>query len=509
MAITHDQVERLMTTVRDLYMADDIPWVIGYSGGKDSTATLQLVWLSMRGLPVAERKKKKIYIINTDTLVESPYISKWVKRSLKIMDEKSLEEGLPFITQRLTPDIDNTFWVNLIGRGYPFPRKKFRWCTDRLKIQPVNKFITTKIAEHGEIILVLGTRKAESSRRAHTMETLEKKRVRELLSPNPTLANEFVFSPLESWTDDDVWTFLMQYKNPWGLSNMDLLTLYRGATADNECPLQVDKDLPTCGKSRFGCWVCTMVERDKSLGAMISNDESKEWMTELLDFRNEFGDEEGDRERRSFRRMSGKIQGSYQRLYHGPYTMETRNTWLRRLLMIQKHIQEEGPEEFRDLELISVPELRKIRRIWVFDKHEFNDVLPDIYKEVIGKEFDDPDWITSTAFGKKEWQTLKSECEHVAGDESLAFEMMYSLVDIENQASVLNDRKKVLDKLESCIKSNFYKDEDDATDYYRTKLTREDDMGGDVSDKKFLQEFHESHVNYVTDDEGVDQDVDA
>ena len=91
----------------------------------------------------------------------------------------------------------------------------------------------------------------------------------------------------------------------------------------------------------------------------------------------------------------------------------------------------------------------------------------------------------------------------------MAFEMMYSLVDIENQASVLNDRKKVLDKLESCIKSNFYKDEDDATDYYRTKLTREDDMGGDVSDKKFLQEFHESHVNYVTDDEGVDQDVDA
>lgn len=123
------------------------------------------------------------------------------------------------------------------------------------------------------------------------MVNLEKKRVRELLSPNPTLANELVFSPLENWSDDDVWVFLMQYKNPWGYSNVDLLTMYRGASADNECPLMVDKSLPSCGKSRFGCWVCTMVEKDKSMEAMIANDEEKEWMTPLLEFRNKFGDE--------------------------------------------------------------------------------------------------------------------------------------------------------------------------------------------------------------------------
>ena len=103
------------------------------------------------------------------------------------------KKGLPFVPIKLIPDYNNTFWVNLIGRGYPFPRKKYRWCTDRLKIQPVNNFIKNKIAEHGEIILVLGTRKQESSRRNRTMTNLEKKRVRELLSPNPTLANELVF----------------------------------------------------------------------------------------------------------------------------------------------------------------------------------------------------------------------------------------------------------------------------------------------------------------------------
>lgn len=274
MAITKDFIEGLIVTIQNLYLADDIPWMIGYSGGKDSTAAVQLVWLAMEKLP-REKRKKLIYIMNTDTLVESPVVSKWVKKSLDCMEKESREKSLKFITCRLEPDYDNTFWVNLIGRGYPFPRMKYRWCTDRLKIQPVNKFIKERIAEHGEVILVLGTRKQESARRNRTMTNLEKKRVRELLSPNPTLANELVFSPMEDWSDDDVWTFLMQYKNPWGYSNMDLLTMYRGATADNECPLQVDKSAPSCGKSRFGCWVCTMVEKDKSMEAMIANDQEK------------------------------------------------------------------------------------------------------------------------------------------------------------------------------------------------------------------------------------------
>ena len=353
MAISKEIINRLIKTIQNLYLSDDIPWMIGYSGGKDSTAALQLVWIAMEGLPERQRVKP-IHIMNTDTLVESPVVSKWVEKSLDSMRKAAKEKKLPFVPEKLIPEYNNTFWVNLIGRGYPFPRMKYRWCTDRLKIQPVNNFIKNKIAEHGEVILVLGTRKAESSRRNQTMTNLEKKRVRELLSPNPTLANELVFSPLEAWTDDDVWAFLMQYKNPWGYSNMELLTMYKGATADNECPIMVDKDLPSCGKSRFGCWVCTMVEKDKSMEAMIANDDEKEWMTQLLEFRNEFGNEEGDRDRRSFRRMHGNLQGNYRKLFHGPYKKEVREQWLRRLLEIQKNINETGPEEFQNLELIII-----------------------------------------------------------------------------------------------------------------------------------------------------------
>lgn len=192
--ITKEVVNGLMETIRNLYLADDIPWVIGYSGGKDSTATLQLVWLAIQELPPEDRNKT-IHIINTDTLVESPVVARWAQQSLEKMRQASAEQGLPFVPHRLTPDYDNTFWVNFLGKGYPFPRKKFRWCTDRLKIQPVNKFVKEKIAEHGEIIMVLGTRKAESANRARTMAVYEKKRVRELLSPNPTLVNELGIFP--------------------------------------------------------------------------------------------------------------------------------------------------------------------------------------------------------------------------------------------------------------------------------------------------------------------------
>ena len=482
MAITKDLIDGLIVTIQNLYLADDIPWMIGYSGGKDSTAAVQLVWMAIEQLPERDRKKT-IHIMNTDKLVESPVVSKWVDKSLKSMKDESEKKGLPFVPTKLIPDYNNTFWVNLIGRGYPFPRMKYRWCTDRLKIQPVNNFIKNKIVEHGEIILVLGTRKQESTRRNRTMTNLEKRRVRELLSPNPTLANELVFSPMEDWSDDDVWSFLLQYKNPWNYSNMDLMTMYRGATADNECPLQVDKSAPTCGKSRFGCWVCTMVEKDKSMEAMILNDQEKEWMSILLEFRNEFGNEEGDRERRSFRRIRGNLQGNYGKLFHGPYKKEVREYWLERLLNIQKEIQENGPEEFSDLELIRIPELQAIRRIWVNDKHEFDDSLPKIYEKVVGKEFEDPEWIHYENFEAEEWNILKEVCEEMFPDEELAFEMMYSLVDVENKSSGVNQRKGILDSVNSIIGKTCYKNEEDATQYYTDMMRRKKENGGKYNEK--------------------------
>lgn len=228
-----------------------------------------------------------------------------------------------------------------------------------------------------------------------------------------------------------------------------------------------------------------MVEKDKSMEAMIANDDEKSWMTSLLEFRNRFGDEEHDRERRSFKKMQGYLQGSYGQLHHGPYKKEIREQWLRELLEIQLDINENGPEEFADLELITLPELRNIRRIWVYTKHEFDDSLPRIYESVMKKPFDDPEWIGSEAYGHIEWEILNKTCVDMFPEEELAFELLYNLIDTENQANSVNQRKGILDSLEKCIKHNFYTDEMDATNYYARQLERKKDMGGRYNTKFF------------------------
>jgi DNA sulfur modification protein DndC len=458
-------VEHLTQEIQALYALDEIPWIVGYSGGKDSTAVLQLVWNAISALPPSERKKP-VHVISTDTLVENPVISTWVSRSLKRIGERSQTEELPFHAHQLHPTLEDSFWINLIGKGYPAPRQKFRWCTERLKIHPANRFIRNIVRESGETILVLGTRKAESSKRAATMAKHAEGRVRDRLSPNASLPNSQIYSPLEDWNNDHVWLYLNQWANPWGHSNKELFHIYRGATADNECPLVIDTTTPSCGSSRFGCWVCTLVDRDKSMEAMVLNDESKEWMQSLLDFREELdfrSDEKRDAERknRDFRRISGNIQ-LFERQNRdtgkseitnvpGPYLKPHRDYLLRRLLETQLEVQQKAPLELQDIELISIQELSEIRRIWTQEKHEFDDSLPRIYKEVTGNKFKDPrPNAEDKAIGLDEWQLL----EEVCGDDDMHFELVRKLLSAENDFNLKSRRVGILDALEDCFDSS-------------------------------------------------------
>lgn len=488
--ITRQKIEELYEIVRQLYLADDIPWVIGYSGGKDSTATLQLVWLALQELPEAVRSRKPVHVISTDTLVESPVIAKWVERSLKYIDQAAEEQKMPFETHRLTPKVNETFWVNLLGRGYPYPRATMRWCTDRLKIKPSNDFVKSVVSAYGEAILLLGTRKAESAHRAQNMERYEKMRVREYLSPNGSQQNGLVFSPLEKWSSHDVWFFLMQYENPWGFSNKDLMNLYQGASEDTECPIVTDLSTPSCGKSRFGCWVCTLVEKDKSMEAMIMNDSQKGWMMPLLEFRNKIGDAAADRERRDFRKMPGNIFLYKGRLVHGPYKQIVREAWLEELLTIQKQINENGPEEFRDLQLITEAELNKIRQIWLEEKHEFCDSLPKIYRRVMGKELP-LEHTGHMPFGEAEWNLLKEVCKEQAPEEDLSFELAHCLVDVENRFSSLQKRRGIYDSLRAEIKKGYYKNEDEAREIALERQRRKMERGLDYDADAVAPEMRE------------------
>ncbi len=459
-------ISTLSQAIRDLYLSDEIPWVIGYSGGKDSTASLQVVWNAIAELP-EDQRRKPVHVISTDTLVENPIVAMWVENSLRKVQTASDEQKMPIKAHRLTPDPKDSFWVNLIGKGYPAPRPKFRWCTSRLKINPSNRFINEVVESNGEAILVLGTRKAESAARAANMAKYEKGSTREMLSRHGDLDRSWVFTPIADWTNDDVWQYLMQVKNPWGYRNKDLLGMYQGATEDGECPLVVDTSTPSCGDSRFGCYVCTLVEQDKSMEAMIQNDHEKEWMTPLMEFRNKYLDTKEDRQHRDFRKMNGSLMVHNGRLVHGPYKQYYRETLLKALLHAQHDVRAaanrgEAPEMVKDFQSISLAELEEIRRIWVVEKHEIEDRLPLLYEEATGEPYPGQNLGEGSSFSTEALALLKEVCSENNDPEGLRFELIRELLHIEERHRTMARRSGLFVAIDKAMERGAFTNEAEA-----------------------------------------------
>jgi DNA sulfur modification protein DndC len=475
--------EQIIQEVQELFLSDPLPWIVGYSGGKDSTASLQLIWRAVAALPEDKRRFKPIYVISTDTLVENPVIAMWVDLSLKRMELAAHQQGLKIIPKRLVPAMGNRFWVNLIGKGYPAPRAKFRWCTDRLKISASTKFIQELSEANGEAILVLGQRKGESAVRDKVMENYQQS-TRDRLSRNkdPKLSRVWVYLPIETWSSDDVWEYIIENPNPWGINNQDLFDIYRGATPDAECPIVVDKSTPSCGDSRFGCYVCTMVAQDKSMAAMIQNDQDKAWMQPIMDFRDRFLAVE-DRDLRDFRRMNGRIILMNDRLVHGPYTQERRAELLRELLKTQRQVQQAVPDWGEGgLKLVQLDELEEIRRQWVVEKGEIEDLLPGIYQEVYGEPYPGQE-LDVMPLDPNDLGLLKEVADQWAaerlatGDEAVAqqrtdelYKLTRTLLAASFRGLQSRNRSGQLDELEAVLKNFAFVDEADALEFAKAHL---------------------------------------
>lgn len=457
--------EQIVGEIRELYLSDSIPWIVGYSGGKDSTASLQLLWTAIASLP-EEQRGKPIHVISTDTLVENPVIAAWVDTSLLRIGISAQQQGLPITAHRLTPSMENRFWVSLIGKGYPAPRPKFRWCTDRLKISASTKFIQELSENHGEAILVLGQRRGESHARDKVMDQY-KDSTRARLSKNkdPRLSRVWVYPPIESWSSDDVWEYLITQANPWGIDNQELFAIYRGATPDAECPIVVDTSTPSCGDSRFGCYVCTMVTEDKSMKAMIQNDEQKQWMQPILDFRNKHLAVD-DRAVRDFRRMNGRLTVFHGELVHGPYTQAHRAQLLRELLLTQRVVRDADQKQGTQLiELISIEEMDEIRRIWVEDKGEIEDLVPKIYAEVFDTPYPGKD-LEQSPLDVTDLSLLESVAQEVDPDAAAElYRLTRTLLAVQFQSIESHKRSKHLDRLEDVLRHYAFRNEDEALEF--------------------------------------------
>jgi len=447
----------LVREIQSIYVADERPWIIGFSGGKDSTCALSLVYIALQQLP-PEQRDKHVYVVSSDTLVETPVVVDMINSVITEINASATRQGLPISAHTVVPKADQTFWVNLLGRGYPAPNQSFRWCTERMKIDPVSEFILDKVAKFGEAVVVLGSRSEESASRAQVI--AKHKIDGSALSRHSSLPNAYTYMPIESWSADEVWMYLMSSPCPWGGSNQQLFELYKGSN-QGECPLVIDKSTPSCGNSRFGCWTCTVVTEDKALHGLIES--GADWMRPLLEFRDLLyrsrQPENADRYR-NFRRRTGRVSyntgdisdDSVREVRHvpGPYLLQTRQEFLRTLLTIEKEIKEQG----RDIELITRPELHLIRREWLRDPIEpdWDDSLPKIYREVYGEDLD---WVEDDAgmFTKADSQTLDSLAESY----DIPAALVRKMLEAELEVSGLGKRRGILDRLEALLQRDWEK----------------------------------------------------
>lgn len=350
-----DRIQDLVSQrIAAAYFADDRPWVIGYSGGKDSTFLLQAVYRWISETPRAKRIKP-VHVLACDTRVELPSMTAHIEGEMERVAEAAKRDELPVHCQIITPDINDTFWVNLLGRGYPSPTIHFRWCTERLKILPVSRFIQRVIDRSGSVNILLGVRADESVARARSLERYEAG-AGTGFRPHTDLRNAWVVAPIHDFLTADVWTYLNDTPCPWGGTNNSLRDLYLRA-GGTEPPLPTERAAKPVGPSRFGCWTCTVVEKDQMTAGLIATGECHfKPLLEYRDLLRHIREQPGARYdfRRNGVRPIHRDTGEAM-TNTGPFTHETRMQLLDRLLETQRAA---------GVSLIGADELEAIQEVW-------------------------------------------------------------------------------------------------------------------------------------------------
>ena len=448
--IKSKRIEKVISEIIDQYAYADQserPWIIGFSGGKDSTVLLTLVWIALKRIrennPFPYQLRRPVYVVCNDTMVENPIISSYTDDVLSQIEKEARNQNLPVFVKRTTPKLEESFWINVLGKGYPVPNNTFRWCTDKLKIRPTANFLLEQLDEKGEAIVLLGTRYEESATRERSMKKHEIKGRR--LSKHNTSPNTYIYAPIKELMLEEVWYIINTVKSPWGFDNSILYKIYADASADDyECPTVVtNKEHKSCGQSRFGCWTCTVVKQDKSMSGLIEN--GQEWMLPLLNFRNSLVNNRNISENRMATRRNGQPAVTEDGHHQGNYTPEYRAKALKELLEIQKLVQKDRPH----INLITNQELIAIQVIWnrdmIFDK-----TVGQIYREVFNKDIDTNN---IKSLDDTERRILKEIC----GEEVSYYNLIDNLISLQETKTLMISKYGLHNDIENRIE-NFVKE---------------------------------------------------
>jgi DNA sulfur modification protein DndC len=191
----------------------------------------------------------------------------------------------------------------MLGKGYLPPTRYYRWCTERLKVRPIKNYIKELIKKYNNCVVLLGTRLKESATRDKGL----KKRGYSKWMPFEGVKGAMIYAPILELSIEDVWSYLLENDPPWGMDNNSLRTLYTGGNAS--CSL-------FCGGIRFGCWVCTVVKKDKCTEG-LSQIHGWEWLENLLEYRDLMLEVRNKPQNRMWRQNNGHK-------YLGPLNLKAR-----------------------------------------------------------------------------------------------------------------------------------------------------------------------------------------
>lgn len=418
--------EDIIQEMAMVYKHDHRPWLIGFSGGKDSTLLCCLVFEMLKRLD-KNQITKKVYVVSSDTLVENPIVKEYMHKMSAMIG--SWGKQFKIQSDIVYPHSDETFWSKVIGLGYPTPEAPgFRWCTERLKIRPMNDYINNVIKNNGEVILLTGVRKAESSYRAANIKAREIEG--KLLIPHTAIDNAYMYNPLTELPNSLVWEFLLRDKalSPWGSDNKYLFSLYQGENLREEASVlgEVDKDkIPVTGNSRFGCWICTMVKEDKSLSNFINHGEDK--LIPLHNYRNWLLEMRADPKEREQKRRNGSMyRKSDGELGLGPFTMDARKKMLKRLLELEV---ETG------MDLISLEELKQIDEMWDSEGDLTRRELVETYYKIKKKKLPWDEY-KKPVFSNDVLDEIKRQCDEFDIEYELIAKLIIEIEKNKNTVSV-------------------------------------------------------------------------
>ncbi len=320
------------------YLNNEIPWSLGFSGGKDSSAMMKLTYNAIAGI---KNPKKLINVVYCDTGVEIPIVTSFVKKTLANLKNEIAESNLPININVVEPKLENRFFSKVIGRGYPTPTNKFRWCTDRLRVMPIQAMINNKYQN----IVLVGVRKGESVERDKILKYYNAEKPYYLKQAN--FSNVKIFAPILDYNVKDVWSIIKSKQVPKSINGKDLEAIYRSA-GEKQIEFK-DYSSTALQKGRFGCWTCTVVRKDKAVQNLIIN--GCDSLIPLLRFRNWLFDLRDNKDYRCKWRRNG-MKGL------GPFTLEARKLILDELLKTQT---ESG------YKLIKNEEISFIKNQWKLD----------------------------------------------------------------------------------------------------------------------------------------------